>query len=178
MRFPSSKPCLVLVSLLLLLGGGPRLAMAQENVVLLWDKAVLQAVRNLRTGPPIAARAFAITHTCIYDAWAAYDPVAVGTRLHGTLRRPVEEHTPANKQQAISFAAYRALIRPLPDTAGILRRTNGQPWIRSRQYYHRHFNSRRRWQYGSRRRARLSARRRLQPTRRFESERLLRLHPL
>ena len=114
MRFSISEPCLALVSLLLLLGGGRQPALAQDSAVLRWDQAALQAVRNLRTGPPIAARAFAITHTCIYDAWAAYDQVAVGTRLGGTLRRPVEEHTPANKQEAISFAAYRALLDLFP----------------------------------------------------------------
>ena len=32
--------------------------------------------------------AFAIVHTCMYDAWAAYDDVAVGTRAGGALRRP------------------------------------------------------------------------------------------
>jgi hypothetical protein len=114
MRFSISKPCLSLVSLLLLLGGWRQLVQAQDNAVLRWDEAALQAVRNTRTGPPIAARAFAITHTCIYDAWAAYDPVAVGTRLSGALRRPVVEHTQANKQEAISFAAYRALLDLFP----------------------------------------------------------------
>ena len=114
MRFSLSKPCLALVFLSLFLCGGRQLALAQDNVVLRWDEAVLQAVRNMRTGPPIAARAFAITHTCIYDAWAAYDPVAVGTRLSGTMRRPAAERTLANKQEAISFAAYRALIDLFP----------------------------------------------------------------
>src|SRR5262245_40048203 len=114
MRFSLSKPCLALAFLSLFLCVGRQLALAQDNVVLRWDDAALQAVRNLSTGPPIAARAFAITHTCIYDAWAAYDPVAVGTRLGGTLRRPAAEHTLANKEVAISFAAYRALTDLFP----------------------------------------------------------------
>ncbi|MGH9754624.1 MAG: DUF6851 domain-containing protein [Blastocatellia bacterium] len=63
-------------------------------------------MRNTGMGPPIAARAFALTHTCIFDAWAAYDPVAVGTRLGGTLRRQAAEHTLADKQEAISFLGY------------------------------------------------------------------------
>lgn len=114
MWFSISKPCLALVFLLLILGGGRQPALAQDNAVLRWDQAALQAVRNTGTGPTIAARAYAITHTCIYDAWAAYDPVAVGTRLSGTLRRPVVENTLTNKQEAISFAAYRALIDLFP----------------------------------------------------------------
>jgi len=56
----------------------------------------------------MVARALAIVHTCIYDAWAAYDNRAIGTRLGGALRRPPQEHTRANKETAISFAAYRA----------------------------------------------------------------------
>jgi hypothetical protein len=85
-----------------------------DNLVLRWSAATVQAVRNTRLGPPMTARALAITHTAMYDAWAAYDSVAVGTRLGATLRRPVEEHTAANKAQAISFAAYRTLVDLFP----------------------------------------------------------------
>jgi hypothetical protein len=53
-------------------------------------------------------------HTCIYDAWAAYDPQAVGTRFGNLLRRPAAEHTTANKEEAISYAAYRALVDLFP----------------------------------------------------------------
>ena len=83
---------------------------ADENVVLRWNNAFLQAVRNTGFPPMRVARASAIVHTCIYDAWAAYDPIAVGTRFGGSLRRPAAEHTPPNKEKAISFAAYRALV--------------------------------------------------------------------
>ena len=62
----------------------------------------------------MAARALAIAHTCIYDAWAAYDNKAVGTRLGGSLRRPAKERTLANTNQAISFAAYRAAVDLFP----------------------------------------------------------------
>ncbi len=87
---------------------------ARDNVVLLWNEAALQAIQAARTPPPVAARALAIAHTCMFDAWAAYDDVAVGTRLGGSLRRPKSEHTIANKEKAISFAAYRALVDLLP----------------------------------------------------------------
>src|SRR5262249_51875738 len=43
-----------------------------------------------------------------------YDATAVGTRLGGTLRRPAEERTIDNKEKAISFAAYRALVDLFP----------------------------------------------------------------
>ncbi len=84
------------------------------NVVLQWSNMCLQAVRDTKPGPPMVARAIAIVHTCIYDAWATYDSVAVGTRLGGSLCRPAAEQTLTNKQQAISYAAYRALVDLFP----------------------------------------------------------------
>src|SRR5438270_383677 len=85
-----------------------------ENVVLRWNDALLQGVRNSKLGPPMVSRALAIAHTAIFDAWAAYDGTAVGTRLGGALRRPVRERSPANKDVAISFAAYRAAVDLFP----------------------------------------------------------------
>lgn len=71
-------------------------------------------------GAPMAARALAIVHTCRYDAWAAYDERAVGTQLRVALRRPANERTPVNKERAISYAAYRALVDVLPvDTESV-----------------------------------------------------------
>jgi hypothetical protein len=50
----------------------------------------------------------------MYDAWAAYDEHAMGTQLRDVLRRPAPERTPANKEKAISYAAFRALEDVLP----------------------------------------------------------------
>ena len=87
-------------------------AVAEDNVVLQWNDALLHTVRTVPF--LITARALAILHTSMYDAWAAYDPLAVGTRFGSDLRRPVHEHTDAHKMQAISFAAYRALVDLFP----------------------------------------------------------------
>jgi hypothetical protein len=94
-----------------------RAALRSDSVVLQWNDALLQAVRSSRLGPSMVARALAIAHTCMYDAWAAYDHKAVGTRLGGLLRRPPRERTPANMKQAVSFAAYRAGVDLFPDRA-------------------------------------------------------------
>jgi len=95
-------------------------AATQPNVVIQWNQAILQGVRDSTLGPPMVARALAVVHTCMYDAWAAYDSRAVGTQLGGDLRRPASERTLANKNQAISFAAYRAAIDLFPgDKASI-----------------------------------------------------------
>jgi hypothetical protein len=85
-----------------------------ENVVLRWNNAVLQGVRDSRIGPPMVSRALAVVHTAIFDAWAAYDRVAVGTQLGASLRRPPRERSLANKTAAISFAAYRAAVDLFP----------------------------------------------------------------
>jgi len=86
----------------------------RPTIVVQWNTAALQAVRDGTLGPPMVARALAIVHTCVYDAWTAYDRKAVGTRLGGSLRRPKAEGTPANKDKAISFAAYRAAVDVFP----------------------------------------------------------------
>ena len=90
-------------------------AFAQEqNVVIQWNNAALQGVRDSKIGPPMVARALFIVQNCIYDAWAAYDPTAVGTIYGGSLRRPASEQTLANKNEAISFGAYRAVVDLFP----------------------------------------------------------------
>ena len=87
---------------------------SSDSVVLLWNEAALQGVRDSKLGPPMVARALAIVHTCVFDAWAAYDHRAVGTRLGGALRRPSRERTLPNMNKAVSFAAYRAAVDLFP----------------------------------------------------------------
>ena len=91
---------------------------ASDNLVLQWDEIALQAIRDTRPPPPAAARALAVVHTAIYDAWAAYDALAVDTRQRLRVtpapRQPVAERTLANKEKAISFAAYASLLDLFP----------------------------------------------------------------
>lgn len=87
---------------------------SSDNVVVQWDAEALEAIRATRPGPPMVARMLFVAHEAMYDAWAAYDAQAVGTRLGGTLRRPAAERTAANKDRAISYAAYRTLLDLFP----------------------------------------------------------------
>ena len=88
----------------------------EATIVTDWNDAALAEVRAGRLGPPIVARALAIAHTCMYDAWAAYDQYAVSTTdLGGTRRRPPGERNDVNKAEAISFAAYRCLVNLFAD---------------------------------------------------------------
>jgi hypothetical protein len=88
---------------------------ATQTVVVRWSSACLQAIRTAKPAPTVVARALAIVHTAIYDAWAAYDARALGTRLGDDLRRPAKERTLANKQRAMSYAAYLALVDLFPE---------------------------------------------------------------
>ena len=97
---------------------GGRVPARSDNVVLVWDEAALQAVRDTRPAPTVTARALAMVHASIYEAWAVYDPKAVGTRLGASLRRPPAERTLANKNTAISHAAYRTLVDLFPARGG------------------------------------------------------------
>ena len=91
--------------------GSPRRG---DSIVVSWNEALLEGVRGSKLGPPMVARALAIGHTCVYDAWAAYDRKALGTHLGGSRRRPSAERTLPNIQQAISCAAYRAACDLFP----------------------------------------------------------------
>jgi hypothetical protein len=70
--------------------------------------------------PTILSRTLAIWATAMYDAWAAYDEKAAGSRLGGKLRRPKSEHTLENKKTAISYASYRSLLFAYPEAKGYL----------------------------------------------------------
>jgi hypothetical protein len=96
-------------------------AAAETTIVVDWNNATLTEVRASTLGPPVVARALAIAHTCMYDAWAQYDASAVATTsLRGTLRQLPGTFTVADKEKAISFAAYRCLVNLFPAGAARL----------------------------------------------------------
>lgn len=100
-------------------GGGdksPEFAAAppQLKAVVGWNQAALQAVRNAKPGPPMVARSLAVMHTTMYNAWAAYSPVATQTPHGPPVRRPDSEQLAINKAMAMSHAAYRVLIDQFP----------------------------------------------------------------
>lgn len=86
----------------------------RAKLVIGWNKVALAAIRSERSPAPRAARALAIVHTAIYNAWAAYDAKALCTQTGARLRRPAAERTPANQLRALSYAAYAALLDQFP----------------------------------------------------------------
>ncbi len=84
-----------------------------DSIIVQWNAAALAALLAVKAGPTVGARALSVVHTCMYDAWAPYHPNALGTQLGGTLR--VSSHrSHADKTEAVSFAAYRALVDLIP----------------------------------------------------------------
>jgi len=71
---------LVFVGSLTLIGGASAACSPSPNLVTQWDIASLQGIRDSKLGAPMAARALAIVHTCMYDAWSAYDDHATSSQ--------------------------------------------------------------------------------------------------
>jgi hypothetical protein len=107
-----------LAALLLLCSAAAYAAESTPSSAYEWTNIALEAtareVERNGARPTINSRELAISITAMYDAWAAYDAQAVGTRLGGTLRRPASERTDANKTKAMAYATYRALLDIYP----------------------------------------------------------------
>jgi hypothetical protein len=84
------------------------------------QEATAREVDRNAPRPTIISRTLAIWATAMYDAWAAYDDKAVGSRLAGTLRRPKSDRTQSAKEKAISYASYQALLYVYPEDKAFL----------------------------------------------------------
>ncbi len=89
------------------------------TISVMWDQAAQQAVTETKVGPTVGSRAYSMVHTAMFDAWAAYDQVAVATQLGDQLQRPEAENTDAHKIEAMSYSAYRVLTDLFPDQVEI-----------------------------------------------------------
>jgi Ca2+-binding RTX toxin-like protein len=82
------------------------------SVVAQWDELMLAAVRAGGAKPTATTYQLHLATSAIYDAWAAYDTDAFG--YYSDIVRPESEHSMANKEIAVSFAAYRMLVELFP----------------------------------------------------------------
>ena len=84
-----------------------------SNVAYKWGKMALDATANdterFNPRPTITSRYLGLIFTSIFDAWSMYDAKATPVYLEGIAKRPIAEHTEANKEKAISYAAYKAM---------------------------------------------------------------------
>jgi hypothetical protein len=80
-----------------------------------WNEALLDAIRRDLPAPTVHARNLFHTAVAMWDAWAAYDPIASGYLVE-------EDHRPrdvqAAREEAISYAAYRVLSHRYRESVG------------------------------------------------------------
>lgn len=82
----------------------------QPSLALRWNRLACDAIYYTRTSPTIAARALAIVHTAMYDAWTIYSGgKEVSTTTGAWLKKPESECTKENREIAFSYAAYQTL---------------------------------------------------------------------
>ena len=80
------------------------------SVSVRWDRAAQAAVTADVSGPTIASRAYALTHTAIYDAWAAGEETASG--IHFSAKSDLAD---PEIEAAMSHAAHAMLVSLFPD---------------------------------------------------------------
>jgi hypothetical protein len=100
------KVLIIAASLVLL---APASTAVAGSIVTEWLDEALPAADEVAWEPTVGARFLAIYHLALYDAWTAYDPVAVGVISGTTLKGQGGLNNDANKREAISHAAYTML---------------------------------------------------------------------
>jgi hypothetical protein len=95
-----------LCSLLFLTTAAGVQAAASNSIARVWNERALAAIRQDTPHPPAQARNYFSFSVCMYDAWAAYDPVAVGYVYRG---KHTAADIPAARSNAISYAVWRML---------------------------------------------------------------------
>jgi hypothetical protein len=85
-----------------------------ENMAYKWGKISLECTANdtewFRPRPTVTSRFLGLIWTAVFDAWSRYDATAEPVYLKSVERRPGSERTLKNKETAISYAAYRAML--------------------------------------------------------------------
>ena len=105
----------LLLATLVLGAAAPAFAAPSNNIVIRWNDAMLDAVAKNPPSPTATCWRMYMTSASMYEAWAAYDEVAVGVVFGDALRRPASQRTLENKREAVSQAAYYALSRLYPN---------------------------------------------------------------
>ncbi len=86
--------------------GCERRTAADVSVARLWDEVLLDAIRRDFPAPTVHSRNLFHLSAAMWDAWAAYDPVAAGYFVDEAHQA---EDVKAAREEAMSYAAYRIL---------------------------------------------------------------------
>jgi hypothetical protein len=90
-----------------MIDGCERADLDGRSVARVWDEALLGAIRRDTPAPTVHARNLFHTSAAMFDAWAAYDPVAHGYFVD---EKHETDDVEAAREAAISYAAYRVLL--------------------------------------------------------------------
>ncbi|MDQ6890593.1 MAG: hypothetical protein M3Z56_10005, partial [Bacteroidota bacterium] len=80
-----------------------------KPLALQWAQLTLDAIKLTNTSPPLAARALAMVHTAMYDAWSVYNKCAFSTTTSRYIKRYDEGCGENEIEKTFSYAAYRVL---------------------------------------------------------------------
>jgi hypothetical protein len=106
----------LVVSLMLLAGFTGLSGSARgQSIARQWNDLMLDAIRVDTARPTVHARNLFHVSAAMYDAWAAYDPVAVG---YITDETQSAANVDAARAEAVSFAAYRVLNNRFANSPG------------------------------------------------------------
>jgi hypothetical protein len=93
-----------------------RRGMEGRSVPRIWNEVLLDAIRRDTPAPTVHARNLFHTSAAMWDAWAAYDPVADGYFVH---EKREAKNIQAAREAAMSFAAYRVLLHRYSTAVGL-----------------------------------------------------------
>jgi hypothetical protein len=87
----------------------------ENNLVYKWGKIAMDATADdterFNPRPTVTSRFLGLIWTAVFDAWSRYDDHANPVYLKDTERRPASERSLKNKEIAISYAAYRSMMK-------------------------------------------------------------------
>ena len=93
-------------------------AIENENVAYQWSEMAIIGTANdtdrIAPRPTVTSRFLGLIFTAIFDAWSAFDESAIPVYMKTYKKLPAPEQTQANKEKAISYAAYHTLKEYYP----------------------------------------------------------------
>lgn len=99
----------------------------KENRAYLWGDIAMSCTADdtekFKPRPTVTSRYLGLIWTAIFDAWSRYDDKAIPVYLHNVSRRPAAERNLQNKEIAISYAAYRAMMEYYVSDSAMLTKT-------------------------------------------------------
>ena len=108
----------MLIFILFCLAGKAQTAQLAEdgnNIAYKWGEVAMIATANdtekFKPRPTVTSRFLGLIWTAVFDAWSKYDDTAIPIYLNDINRRPGPERILKNKEIAISYAAYRTMMK-------------------------------------------------------------------